>query len=102
MIKDHTATSAELRQLVSSGKVQVKVPAAMDKAHGAKLDKLNGLSGADFARAYRTMQVSTHKDAVSLFVRYSKGGHNLTLQGFAAKTVPDLREHLRMAEDLAK
>jgi putative membrane protein len=101
MIKDHTATSAELRQLVSSGKVQVKVPAAMDKAHGAKLDKLNGLSGADFARAYRAMQVSTRKDAVSLFVRYSKGGENLTLQGSAAKTVPDLREHLRMAEDLA-
>jgi putative membrane protein len=37
MIKDHTATSAELKGLVSSVKVQVNLPAAMDKAHGAKL-----------------------------------------------------------------
>ena len=33
MIKDHTATSAELKSLVTSGKVQVNLPAGMDKAH---------------------------------------------------------------------
>jgi putative membrane protein len=58
MIKNHTATSAELKALVSSGKVQVNLPVAMDKAHGAKLDKLNSLSGADFTKAYEDMQVS--------------------------------------------
>jgi putative membrane protein len=44
--------------------VQVNLPAAMDKAHGAKLDKLNSLSGADFIKAYEDVQVSAHKDAV--------------------------------------
>jgi len=102
MIKDHTATSAELKALVSSGKVQVNLPAAMDKAHGAKLDKLGSLSGADFSKAYEDMQVSAHKDAVSLFERYAKGGDNDTLKGFAAKTLPHLREHLKMAQDLNK
>jgi putative membrane protein len=102
MIKDHTATSAELKGLVSSGKVQVNLPAAMDKAHGAKLDKLNSLSGADFTRAYEDMQVSAHKDAVSLFERYAKSGDNADLKAFAAKTLPHLRDHLKMAEDLNK
>ena len=74
----------------------------MDKAHGAKLDKLNSLSGADFTRAYEGMQVSAHKDAVSLFERYAKSGDNADLKAFAAKTLPHLRDHLKMAEDLNK
>ena len=102
MIKDHTATSDELKGLVSRGKVQVNLPAAMDKAHGAKLDKLNSLSGADFTKAYEDMQVSAHKDAVSLFERYAKGGDNADLKAFAAKTLPHLQEHLKMAQDLNK
>ena len=102
MIKDHSATSAELKVLVSSGKVPASLPAAMDKAHGAKLDKLSGLSGADFTKAYEDMQLAAHKDAVSLFERYARGGDNASLQAFAAKTLPHLREHLKMAEDLNK
>jgi putative membrane protein len=66
MIKDHTATSAELKGLVSSGKVQANLPSVMDKAHGAKLDKLNSLNSAAFIKAYEDMQVSAHKDAVPL------------------------------------
>ena len=50
MIKNHTATSAELKALVISGKVAAELPAALDKAAGAKLDKLNSLSGADFTK----------------------------------------------------
>ena len=102
MIKDHTATSAELRDLVDRGKVQVKLPAAMDKAHAAKLDRLNRLNGTDFSKAYQDMQVSAHKDAVALFARYAKGGDNADLNAFAAKTLPRLREHLKMAQDLDK
>jgi putative membrane protein len=102
MIKDHTATSAELKALVSTGKVQVNLPPAMDKTHGAKLDKLNSLSGTAFTKAYEDMQVSAHKDAVSLFERYASSGDNADLKGFAAKTLPHLREHLKMAQDLNK
>ena len=102
MIKDHTATSAELKGLVSSGKVQVNLPSVMDKAHGAKLDKLNSLNGAEFVQVYEDMQVSAHKDAVSLFERYAKSGDNADLKTFAAKTLPHLRDHLKMAQDLDK
>lgn len=102
MVADHTKTSAELKTLVSSGKVQADVPAALDSAHQGKLDKLKGLSGPDFVSNYRSMQVDAHKDAVDLFERYAKGGDNPELKNWASKTLPALKHHLQMAHDLEK
>ena len=102
MIKDHTETSAELKGLVSGGKVQANLPSGPDKAHQEKLDKLSKLNGKDFTKEYDDMQVSAHKDAVSLFERYSKEGDNADLKAFAGKTLPHLQEHLKMAQELGK
>jgi putative membrane protein len=102
MIKDHTATTNELKSLVRGGKVEATLPTEMDSSHKSKLDKLKGLKGAEFDKEYDDMQVSGHKDAVSLFERYSKGGDNAELKAFASKHLPHLREHLKMAEDLKK
>jgi putative membrane protein len=102
MIDDHTKTSAELKELVSSGKVKASAPSALDKTHQAKLDKLTKLQGKDFTKQYDDMQVSAHKDAVSLFERYGKDGDNPDLKAFAGKTLPHLQEHLKMAQDLQK
>jgi putative membrane protein len=46
--------------------------------------------------------VSAHKDAVSLFERYAKGGENSKLKGWAGKTLPALQHHLEMAQALDK
>ncbi|WP_428677486.1 DUF4142 domain-containing protein [Reyranella sp.] len=102
MIKDHTETSIELKGLVTGGKVKATLPTEMDAAHKSKIDKLKGLSGASFAKEYDEMQVAAHKDAVSLFERYSKSGENAELKAFAAKTLPHLQMHLKMAEDVKK
>jgi putative membrane protein len=100
MVKDHTETTNELKGLVSGGKVKAELPTALDKTHQSKLDKLKGLKGADFDKQYDSDQLAGHKDAVSLFDRYSKGGDNADLKAFAAKTLPHLEEHLKMAQDL--
>lgn len=102
MIKDHTETSTALKGLVTGGKVKANLPGAMDSAHQSKIDKLKGLSGAAFTKEYDEMQVAAHKEAVSLFERYSKSGENADLKAFAAKTLPHLQMHLKMAEDLRK
>jgi putative membrane protein len=102
MIKDHTATSNELKGLVSAGKTTVNLPAAMDKAHQVKVDRLAKLDGKDFTRHYNDMQLAAHKDAVSLFERYGKGGDNADLKAFASKTLPHLQQHMMMAQDLNK
>jgi putative membrane protein len=102
MVTDHTKTSTELKGLVSGGKVKAEIPAAMDASHQSKLDKLKGLSGADFDKQYASDQVSAHKDAVNLFERYAKGGDNSDLKSWAGKTVPALKHHLDMAQKLSK
>jgi len=39
---------------------------------------------------------------VSLFERYSKSGENASLKDWAGKTLPALRHHLDIAQDLDK
>jgi putative membrane protein len=100
MIKDHRATSDELKELVRSGKVRVQLPTALDAEHQKKLDDLKKLQGRDLDREYDRMQVQAHQEAVDLFTRYSQGGDNNDLKAWAGKTLPRLREHLAMAQKL--
>jgi putative membrane protein len=102
MVTDHTKTSTELKALVGSGKVKADLPTALDSSHQSKLDKLKSENGKDFSSDFDSMQVSAHKDAVSLFERYAKGGDNSDLKDWAGKTLPTLRHHLEMAQGLAK
>jgi putative membrane protein len=102
MVADHAKTSTELKGLVGSGKVNAELPNALDSSHQSKLDKLKGESGKDFSLDFDSMQVSAHKDAVSLFERYSKRGDNADLKNWAGKTLPALKHHLRMAQGLKK
>ncbi|WP_257168344.1 DUF4142 domain-containing protein [Bradyrhizobium sp. SRS-191] len=102
MVKDHTKTSSELKSMVDSGKLKLQLPTALDSAHQSKLDKLKGAEGKDFSSDFDDMQVSAHKDAVSLFERYAKGGDNPELKAWAGKTLPALQHHLEMAQNLTK
>jgi len=102
MVTDHGKTSSELKSMVSGGKVKAQLPTALDSSHQSKLDKLKGLKGADFDKQYVSDQQAAHKDAVGLFERYSKGGDNAELKGWAGKTLPTLEHHKEMADKLAK
>ena len=102
MVTDHSKTSEQLKGLVSSGKVKAELPMALDSSHQSKLDKLKGANGKDFSSDFDAMQQSAHKDAVSLFERYAKGGDNPDLKDWAGKTLPALKHHLEMAQNLGK
>jgi putative membrane protein len=102
MITDHTKTSSELKQLVSSGDVKAEIPGALDSSSQSKVDKLKNAKPDDFSSTFDSMQVSAHKDAVSLFERYAKGGDNPKLKDWAGKTLPHLQHHLEMAQSLGK
>ena len=101
MITDHTKTSEELKGLVS-GDLKAALPTSLDDASQKKLDKLRDTKPEDFASQYDPMQVSAHKDAVSLFERYAKGGDDAKLKDWAGKTLPALQHHLEMAQAIDK
>lgn len=101
MITDHTKTSSELKSMVPSD-MQGAVPASLDDSSQKKLNKLRDAKPEDFASEYDPMQVSAHKDAVSLFERYAKGGENSKLKDWAGRTLPALQHHLDMAQTMDK
>jgi putative membrane protein len=102
MVTDHTKTTNDIKGMVESGDVKAEIPATLDSSHQSKLDKLRDAKADNFASDYDSMQVSAHKDAVSLFERYSKSGDNAKLKDWAGKTLPTLQHHLEMAQDLNK
>ncbi len=102
MIADHQKTSEELKAFVMSGHVKAELPAGVSAKQGKVLAKLKDLQGTEFSKEYRSDQQSAHEDAVDLFKRYAKGGDNPTLKDWAAKTLPALEHHLKLAENLNK
>lgn len=102
MVTDHSKSSADIKGMVTSGDVKADIPTTLDDSSQKKLDKLRDTRAAAFSSEYDPMQVSAHKDAVSLFERYSKSGDNAKLKDWAGKTLPTIRHHLEMAEALQK
>jgi len=100
MVADHTKSSKELLMLL--GKKQgLKAASTMDQEHQALHDKLSQLKGADFDQMYMMHMAQDHKKAVALFKHQASEGKDEDLKAFAAKTLPVVQEHLKMAEQLA-
>jgi putative membrane protein len=75
MVSDHTMTSSELKSMVPDN-LKAAIPSSLDGASQKKIAKLRDARPEDFAAEYDPMQVSAHKDAVSLFERYANGGED--------------------------
>ncbi|MGA1835178.1 DUF4142 domain-containing protein [Rhizobium wenxiniae] len=102
MIADHEKTTAELTALLNSGKVQGKAETTLIDDHKENVDELAKLQGAGFNEEYIDDQVDAHEDAVDLFKRYAEEGENADLKAFAAKHLPALEHHYKMAQDMDK
>ena len=100
MVADHGKAGDELKTLAASK--QMTLPMMVDPEHKATHDRLVKLSGAEFDRAYVREMVSGHKKAVDAFTRESTSGSDSEVKAWATKTLPTIREHLRMIEELDK
>jgi putative membrane protein len=98
MVDDHSKATEELKQ--AAGMVQIEVPSETPKKARKAHDKLSKLSGADFDREYTKMMVSDHKGDIKAFQREARNGAIPSVKDFAAKTLPTLQEHLKLAEEL--
>jgi hypothetical protein len=64
------------------------------------LQTLPGASGPDLDRRYVQLQVRGHQDSIALFDQYAQNGDSPQLKQLAQQTVPALREHLQLAEQI--
>lgn len=99
MENDHLKLIDELTHLAADKGAQV--PDEPSKEQQARLGRLNGLEKLDFDREFvKDMGIAAHKDALSLFRKSAADAHDKDVRAFAAKTLPTLEHHLRMAESL--
>ena len=96
MVQDHSKANDELKQVASAKGIEL--PARLDAKNQATVDKMKRLAGAGFDKAYMSDMVADHKEDVALFEKESTSGTDADVKGFATKTLPTLREHLKMAQ----
>jgi putative membrane protein len=98
MVTDHSKANAELKKLAASK--GITLPAEMNAEQMAEHAKLAKLSGPEFDREYMTLMVEDHDKDVAAFLDESKDGSDPDIKSFAAKTLPTLQEHQRMAKEI--
>jgi putative membrane protein len=98
MVEAHTQTGEELKQ--AAAKASIQVPTEAPRKIKKTEDKLAKLSGAEFDRAYAKTVLNYHKDDVKAFTREAQSGKAPEVREFAAKTLPKLQEHRKLAEQL--
>jgi putative membrane protein len=100
MVDDHTKANDELKTL-AQGK-SITIPTDLDAKHQATRDRLSKLSGAAFDRAYMQEMVADHRKNVDEFRKQSQSGKDAEVKAWAAKTLPTLEEHLKMAQSASR
>ena len=98
MVDDHSKANDELKALAAQK--NVKLPAELDAKHKAVVDKLAKQKGAGFDAAYMSEMVNDHNTDVALFQKESKSGKDAETKAWAAKTLPTLQEHQKMAKEI--
>jgi putative membrane protein len=98
MVQDHTKANDELKQLATSEKITLAKN--VGEENQMVMQRLSKLSGAEFDRAYMKHMVEDHMKDVSLFEQEAKQGRDQNLKAWAAKTLPTLQEHLKLAQSI--
>jgi len=98
MVADHGRANAELAALAR--RKGLEVPTALEPSQQAMRDRLSGLSGPDFDRAYMSEIVRAHTEDIALFERAAEISSDPDLKAWAARSLPMLRDHLALARQV--
>lgn len=100
MVTDHTRANQELVRLAAQKGV---VPPQNLGKYTAVMQRLSQLSGESFDRAYlNEAGINAHVESEVVYRRQTQLGQDRDLQAFAAKTLPVVQMHLRMAQNLER
>jgi putative membrane protein len=96
-----TKVMDDLKMMVNTGKVNAKIPDALDNDRHVKLDELGKLWGQSFDDAYNRDQRESYRNEIGLFKQYAQNGDNPALRQWATKMLPELESHLIDAQRLS-
>ena len=98
LVDDHTKANAELEAFGTSHGVTATAEVEA-KAKEAK-ERIMKLTGKSFDQAFVKQMVDDHTSTIKAFEDESKNGTDADLKTWVDKTLPALRDHLKMGQDL--
>jgi putative membrane protein len=99
MATDHSQLGQRLQQLAST--LGVTLPQDLKPEQQAIASRLEKLSGKAFDREFMKEMVSDHAKDVSEFERAANQATNADIKQFASEALPTLKDHLKMAREIA-
>jgi putative membrane protein len=100
MVDDHGKAGDELKTLAQNK--HITLPAGIDPQEKALHDRLAALSGPSFDRAYMQAMIADHRKDLNEFRTESKLGKDADVKGWAAKTLPMIEEHVKLAQNTTR
>jgi putative membrane protein len=100
MVTEHTQLSKSMAPFAQEW--GITPPAGPDADHQKELDKLNGLSGADFDKEYIDQMVTDHAKALSAFTTEAKDTKDVKFRAVVLQGKTVVAAHKNMAYDLKK
>ena len=94
MVKDHGKMNDDLKDV--AGKMSVEVPAKISAKHKALIDKMAGMSGAEFDQAYVKEMVKDHEKDIAEFEKAGQEVKNEDLKKFIDSSLETMKGHLEM------
>ena len=102
MIDEHAKANEELKSLAKTLGLVEEASVALPR-HTAGLDRLRALNGFEFDREYTAqVGVASHLETVAVFEKGARQLGHPQLKALASLRLPELRQHLKAAEMLAK
>lgn len=99
LVDQHTAANNELVKIANARGVEL--PAAPNHGMRKDIDKLGKRNGADFDEHFvREVGIKAHEKTIKMFEKAGKDVKDAELKAFIARTLPSLRDHLAMAQQL--
>jgi len=100
MVAEHTKMTESMKPFAESW--GLSTPSGPDADHQKELDKLTGLSGANFDKEYVSGMVSDHSKALSAFTSEAKDTKDAKFRAAVIKGKTAVAAHKNMAYDLRK
>ena len=97
MVDDHSKANDELKTLAQNK--HITLPTEIDPHEKALHDRLATLSGPSFDRAYMQAMLVDHRNDLNEFRMEAKMGKDADVKGWAAKTLPMIEEHVKLAQN---
>jgi putative membrane protein len=91
MVKDHTMATQELKALVASKGAML--PDTLMPKHRVLMDRVAGLQGAAFDKAYMSVMRDAHENDIDEFEDETKDARDPDVRAFATKQLPILQGH---------